>query len=175
MKKRKLMFRMILIGLAWIFLKCSSTRNIIDVQDHLIEKAYIENQHVFYLRYYETLTYWYIKNDSIRIFSMHKKELIKRQQEQYLNNIWFKNIKPPELFDLDTCKALGGSTLGFKLANNMSEVVIELPVNEICLRKTEFRSEFLNNLKKDLNNYEIFLRVFDPKKQSKMDLEKARD
>ncbi len=156
--------RVILTFITLLLVSCSTvktgTKRNHKITKKLVASLFEEKGNVFYL----TSTYatfsriWTYSKEKIEIYRLANGKVYKQEEfdktESALSKV--NSFSRESIFELDSCMELDGDGLGFKIkvANQITEE--ELPIEINCLKKSKYKSDFLNTLVDDINTYELW-------------------
>lgn len=153
-------YYVLLLALLMTCLSCSTKfmiRKNDKVTDVRINTLVNEYGNVFYIRSSNSTfsAIWYYTEEKLILYRVSNGKIVKENNYQTLTYNSFPDNEK-KYFELDECLELDGDILGFSIRNQQGLQEESFPINLTCFSNRNFESEFLESLKKDIDNFNIW-------------------
>ena len=144
----------------FFLLSCGITSKMYCKTDNkkLVTQLLESNGNVFYIRStYIIISYvWSYSENEIIVYELKKGKIENEKRISIKEKPnWIIPLFEKDLFELDSCMELDGDMFGYWHKNGENVEQRDLPINLKCFRQGKYKSDFLNKVVNDLNDYQI--------------------
>jgi hypothetical protein len=147
--------------LSLFILSCDATHRIMSDKTKskkLINQLLERNGNSFYISStHVTVSFvWSYSGNTVTIYKLSKGKIVETKELAINSNIkGIENLSEQKIQELDACMELDGDIFGFRLKKDGKVIEQDLPVNLECFTRNRYKSDFLNKIVADINNYQI--------------------
>lgn len=99
---------------------------------------------------------WTYDEDNVVIYKLKKGKLIDTTTFTTIGiSEWIKNPPTDNFFELDSCMELDGDMFGYWIKDGENIKQKDYPINLECFRNSTYKSDFINKIVNDINEYKI--------------------
>ena len=156
------MKRCFIIGVAFFIMlsSCSITSKMHNktINNKLVNRLIESNGNVFYINStYIIISYvWTYDKDNVVIYKLKKGKVIDTKMFTAIGvSVWIKTPPTDDYFELDSCMELDGDMFGYWIKDGENIKHKDYPINLECFRNGTYKSDFINKIVRDINEYKI--------------------
>ena len=128
------------------------------INNKLVNRLIESNGNAFYINStYIIISYiWAYDEDNVVIYKLRKGKVIDTKTFTTSGKSeWIKTPPTDNFFELDNCMELDGDMFGYWIKDGENIKQKDYPVNLECFRNGTYKSDFINKIVSDINEYKI--------------------